>query len=198
MLCGVEERRYEMIRHHQPVDRIFDIVKIRPMNDNEMKEFFNKTFGSLEMKLNNDALSLICEYSAGYPKFMHIIGNNIFWTDGDGIIDKNDAINGVIKSALEIGEKFVDKQVYGALRSKSYKSILLKLGKEDIDMSFYKKSIEKGLSEVERKNFNNFLQRMKDLNVIRSGEDVGEYVFNDRLVRFYIRLISLSKSKDEK
>jgi hypothetical protein len=31
MLCGVEERRWEMVSHHEPVARIFDIVSVERM-----------------------------------------------------------------------------------------------------------------------------------------------------------------------
>jgi hypothetical protein len=193
MLCGVEERRKEMIHHHQPVERIFDIVEIRPMNDNEMKEFFNKTFNSVDIQVKEEAMSLLCHYSAGFPKIMHIIGDAIFWVDQDNIIDKDDASKGIFIATEDIGKKFVDQQVYDALRSKDYHSILSKLGKEEFDLSFQKSSIEKGLSEKEKSKFNNFLQRMKTLKVLKSGEERGEYIFNSRLVRFYIFLKSLEK-----
>jgi len=79
------------------------------------------------------------------------------------------------------------------LRSKDYHSILARLGKEKFDLSFQKNTIEKGLSDVEKRKFNNFLQRMKELNVLKSGDERGEYIFNNRLVRLYIRLNSLEK-----
>jgi hypothetical protein len=150
MLCGVEERRREMIRHHQPIERIFDVVEIKPMNENEMNDFFNKTFGSADMKVKDEAMSLLCHYSAGFPKIMHIIGDAVFWIDRDNVIDKNDAVEGVLIAAEEVGKKFVDQQVYRALRSKDYHSILAKLGKEELDLSFQRRTIEKGLSEIEK------------------------------------------------
>lgn len=39
MLCGVEERRRDMIQKHQPVDRIFDVIDIEPMGQSEMEDF---------------------------------------------------------------------------------------------------------------------------------------------------------------
>ncbi|MGB9720293.1 MAG: BREX system ATP-binding domain-containing protein [bacterium] len=194
MLCGVEERRREMIKNHQPVERIFDVCEIKPMDINEMKEFFNKTFNSVAVAVNDEAMLVLCHFSAGFPKIMHIIGDNVFWRDRDNIIDKKDAIDGIIISAEDIGKKFVDQQVYKELRSRDYHSILAKLGKEKFDLSFKKNVIEKGLSETEKKKFNNFLQRMKKLNVLRSGSERGEYVFISRLVRLYIQLKSLEKS----
>ncbi len=193
LLCGVEERRKDMIQHHQPIERIFDIVEISPMSKNEMEDFFNKTFSSVNMKVEPDAMSILCNYSAGFPKIMHMIGDVVFWIDKDNIVSADDAINGVLIAADEVGKKFVDQQVYKALRSKDYHSILAKLGKGDIDLSFQKSAIEEGLSDIEKRKFNNFLQRMKKLKVLKSGDERGEYIFNSRLVRLYIRLTSLEK-----
>jgi len=191
MLCGVEERREEMIRNHRPVERIFDIVEIREMNESEMEEFFIKAFGSVNITVMEEALELLIRYSAGFPKIMHIIGDETFWIDSDNIIDKNDALSGIVRAAEEIGRKFVDHHVYKALRSKDYQSILKKLGKEPFVLTFSKNEIEKKLTPSEKKKFNNFLQRMKKLNVLRSGDSRGEYVFTSSLVRLYILLNSL-------
>lgn len=193
LLCGVEERRKEMIMHHQPIERIFDIVEISPMNKSEMEDFFNKTFSSVNMEVASEAMSILCDYSAGFPKIMHIIGDAVFWIDKDNIVKADDAIDGVLIAADDVGKKFVDQQVYKALRSKDYHSILAKLGKEKIDLSFQKGVIEEGLSDVEKRKFNNFLQRMKKLKVLKSGDERGEYIFNSRLVRLYISLTSLEK-----
>ncbi|MBI5043600.1 MAG: ATP-binding protein [Nitrospirae bacterium] len=193
MLSGVEERRREMIQHHQPVERIFDIVEINPMTESEMKVFFNKAFQSQNVTVNEDAMSLLCHYSAGFPKIMHIVGDATFWIDQDGIVDKDDALKGIFLAAEDIGRKFVDQQVLKALRSKDYHSIMEKMSKLPFDLSFQKTDLEKGLSDSEKKKYNNFLQRMKKLNVLRSGDVTGEYIFNSRLVRLYILLNSIKK-----
>ncbi|MFH1563646.1 MAG: ATP-binding protein [Nitrospirota bacterium] len=197
MLCGVEERRMEMIQHHKPIERIFDIVEIKPMSNGEMMDFFNKSFSSVSMQVQNDAMNLLCYYSAGFPKFMHPIGDTIFWIDKDGIVDESDASNGILIATEEIGKKFVDQQVYKALKSKDYHTILSKLG--GLGLSFKKNEIEKQLplSTNEKKKFNNFLQRMKKLNVLKSGDERGEYIFNSLLIRLYILLNSLNKKEGQ-
>ncbi|MBI4710255.1 MAG: ATP-binding protein [Nitrospirae bacterium] len=166
MLCGVEERRREMIQHHQPVERIFDIVEINPMNESEMRDFFNKAFQSQNISVNEEAMHLLCHYSAGFPKIMHIVGDAVFWIDQDGIIDKDDALKGIVLAAEDIGRKFVDQQVLKALRSKDYHSIMEKMGKSPFDLSFQKTALEKGLSDSEKKKCNNFLQRLKKLKLL--------------------------------
>ena len=193
MLCGVEECRREMIRNHQPVDRIFDVVQIEPMSQQEMRTFFEKAFDSVQIQVDSEALDLIIEYSAGFPKIMHLVGDSAFWLDQDAVISKADALQAVVAAADEVGKKYVDQQVYKALRSKDYRSILNKIAKTGLDMTFQRAEIAKGLTDAERKKFSNFLQKMKKLKVIRAGGVQGEYVFNVRMVRLYIWLQSLEK-----
>ena len=195
VLCGVEEKRREMIEKHPPIERIFDIAEIKPMNDDEMSAFFRQAFGTQEIKVEDAALSTLKHYSAGYPKVMHIIGDAAFWIDRDGKIDDIDATKAVVSAAEDVGRKFVDQQVLNALRSKDYRSILTKLARTPFDLSFAKARIAEGLNETERGKFNNFLQKMKKLGVLRAGEEMGEYVFNSRLVRLYILLNSPAISR---
>ena len=193
MLCGVEEKRSDMIRNHQPIERIFDVVEIKAMNEPEMKDFFTKAFTSQNLTVNQDAMNQLCHYSAGYPKIMHVVGDATFWANQDAVIDFDDALDGIFAAAEDVGRKFVDQQVLKALKSSDYHSILKKLAKMPISDSFMKTSFEGKLSDSEKKKFNNFLQRMKKLKVLSSGEHKGEYIFNSRLVRLYILLNSAKK-----
>ena len=190
-LCGVEERRREMIAHHQPVDRIFDVVDIDPLTPDEMREFFRRAFSSVNMQVRDDALETMVHYSAGFPKIMHLVGDAAYWRDADGVIDSNDALAGVIMAADEVGKKYVDQQVYRALRSADYHSIFKKIAQlSPTQMAFHKRQVEQGLTETEKRKFDNFLQKMKTLKVLRSGEVRGEYIFNVRMARLYIWLQS--------
>jgi hypothetical protein len=186
-----------MIRHHQPIDRIFDVVGVEPMNTVEMEDFFARAFASVQTKVEPAAIRVMTEYSAGFPKIMHLVGDAAFWLDQDNVISQNDALNAVVVAAEEVGKKYVDQQVYRALRSRDYHSILGKIAKTGLDMSFQKAQIEKGLTDAEKRKFNNFLQRMKRLNVLRSGDVRGEYLFNVRMVRLYIWLDSLRKVRKD-
>jgi len=78
--------------------------------------------------------------------------------------------------------------VLQALRSRDYKAILSKLADSQFDLAFNKKDIQRGISDIQNKKLNNFLQRMKKLKVLKQGEERGEYIFNSRLVRLYLRL----------
>lgn len=189
MLCGVEERRREMIRKHPPVDRLFDVVEISPMSPDERRAFFERAFRTAGMSVEPTALELMSEYSAGYPKIMHLIGDAAYWSDQDGHISDDDARNAVITAADDVGRKYVDQQVYAALRSDDYRSILDKIAELPASqLSFDRRQVSNGLTESEPKKFNNFLQEMKKLRVLQAGETQGEYVFTSRMVRLYVWL----------
>ena len=67
-------------------------------------------------------------------------------------------------------------------------AILRKIARAGLEMSFQRSDVGRELTESERRKCNNFLQRMKRLNVLRSGDVRGEYVFNLRMVGLYIWL----------
>lgn len=193
MLCGVEERRRHMIANHQPVERIFDIIDIGPMEDHDVHEFFSRSFSSVNMTVASKAMETLVHFSAGYPKIMHMIGDAAFWWDDDGNISEDDAFTAVLLAADDVGKKFVDQQVLKALRSDNYHSILRKIAETGVSMSFTKAEIAKTLTEKEKRTFGNFLRKMKELNVLKSGEVRGQYVFTNKMVRLYIYLNSKRK-----
>ena len=55
-------------------------------------------------------------------------------------------------------------------------------------MNCQRGEVAKGLTEAELRKLDNFLRKMRKLNVIRPGDIPGEYVFNVRMVRVYIWL----------
>lgn len=192
MLCGVEERRRELVRQHEPVGRIFDIVTVERMSEAEMADFYRDSFASVDMEVADDALRLMTTYAAGFPKIMHLIGNAAYWGDRDGTVDKEDATRAIIQAGQEVGSKYVDQQVYSVLRSKDYQSILAKIGKlSPYATGFTKAEVLAGLTESERRKFDNFIRRLRALKVLRLGDERGEYIFNVRMVRLYLWLRSL-------
>ncbi|KXK15592.1 MAG: hypothetical protein UZ18_ATM001001557 [Armatimonadetes bacterium OLB18] len=186
-LCGTDDKRREMIQRHKPVDRIFDVIHVDAMSDSEMDEFFTSAFKSVGISVEPAALVLFRVFSAGLPKIMQMLGDSAYWIDRDANIDREDVGQAAFATAEDVGRKFVDQQVFNALRSEKYQAILDIIGQQaPLEMSFVRGDIMASLSDVQQKVFDNFLQRMRQLNVIRQGERKGEYVFNVLMVRYYI------------
>lgn len=190
VLGGVPERRAEMIHCHRPIERVFDIVSLSPLERQEAEQFFVRAFRSANMSVKEGQEAALADWSGGLPKLMHEIGEAVYWQDGDGFVDDRDVASGIIIAADIVGEKYFEP-VRHALRSRDYQSILTKLGAlARPSLPFRKADLAKGLSETEQRKLNNFLQRMKKLHVISPGDVRGEWVFPNQLVAFYLLMES--------
>lgn len=195
MLCGVEERRHRMIMNHQPVERLFDIVEIDPMTDAEVADLFTQAFNSVGMQADGDAIDMMVTCSAGLPKIAHLIGDAAFWRDRTGRITLDDAAEAILECAEQVGKRYVDQQLYRSLRSEDYHAILRVIGRKGPAWTFTKSEVARELDESQRKKLNNFLQRLKRLGAIRSGDHRGEYVFNSRMAAIYVWLRSKPENR---
>lgn len=188
-LSGVPERRTDVLANQPSVERIFDIVELSPLSDEEVASFFKRAFESANMVIQGNALDLMVHYSGGLPKLMHELGDAVFWKAADNDVALRDVMSGVVEAANIVGRKYFEP-VRQALRSSDYLSILTKLGSLKLDLTFRKKDLAKGLNESERRKLNNFLQRMKKLNALHPGEVRGQYAFPNRLIQVYLLLES--------
>jgi AAA+ ATPase superfamily predicted ATPase len=188
MSIGLPEIRDNLSKLQPSLMRVFRVAEIDKLSDEEVKTFFEKAFEKANMKVEPEAMEKIVLYSSGLPTLMHEIGDAVFWRDEDGIIDRKDALLGVLDAAERIGKKYLDPKVYRAIRSERYRSILRKLGKEKIETSFRKSEIEAKLSDEEKKVFHNFLTKMKKLGIIVSDVESGKgaYRFVNELYPVYI------------
>jgi hypothetical protein len=186
MVCGTEEKRADIIAGHRPVERIFDIIKLEPLDDADMSEFFSRAFSSVGIDVEPSAMALMKNTSAGQPKIMHLIGDCAYWRNKNDVITGRDALGAVMDAAEKFGERYVDMQVYKALQSVEYRSILKKL--VQLEMEFEKNDLAQKLTAAETAKLDNFLQRMKKLKVLRSGDEKGAYIFNSKMVWLYLRL----------
>jgi hypothetical protein len=196
ILVGIPERREDLIKHQPSIARIFDLVELSSMKDTETKEFFEKTFGKLNISVDPEALSSLVQYSGGLPMLMHEIGDAVFWGDTDNVIDTMDAKMGVFEAAASVGKKYLDPQVYKEIKSPTYRSILRKLGKLPFGMNFIRGKLIHEMTENEKKNFDNFLQKGKKLGIITKGEERGEYRFVNQLFHLYVALEGFRAEKE--
>jgi AAA+ ATPase superfamily predicted ATPase len=188
ILVGISYRREDLIKYQPSIARIFNVIELSPMQPSEVTEFFRKTFGDQNIYISDDILSKIVQLTGGLPMLMHEVGDAIFWEDTDNFIDINDANRGIINAVESIGKKYLEPQIYQVMRSRTYRTILRKIGELPLGTNFLRKDMLEKMSEKEQKSFDNFLRRMKKLGVITEGEIRGEYRFINQLYHFYILL----------
>ncbi len=188
VLIGLPERRDTLARLQPSLMRIFRVVEVERLSDQEVEEFLARAFESAGMTVEQDALKIMVQFSSGLPLLMHEIGDATFWVDTDLKVDQNDAARGVLIAAEKVGQKYLDPKVYRAIRSPRYRSILRKLGKISLSRSFSKSDVEKRLNADEQKVFHNFLRRFRELGVIEPDMEQGRgaYRFANEIYRVYI------------
>jgi AAA+ ATPase superfamily predicted ATPase len=191
ILVGVQDRMIDLTKYQPSISRIFNVIELNSMNKNESEEFYKKTFESVEITIESDALPTLTHYSGGLPVLLHEVGDAVYWEDSDNSIDKDDAIKGIFHAAENVGRKYLDQQVYQTLRSDTYRSILRRMGKMPFEAKFKRKELVKEMNDSERRNFDNFRQRMENLGVLTKGEVQGEYKFVNELFRLYVMIESL-------
>jgi len=188
MLIGISERMTDLAKVQPSVGRIFNVIELTPMNPEESSEFFRKTFGSVGIPVEEEALALLVRYSGGFPMLMHEVGDATFWFNEDDRIDQHDAVGGLMQAAENVGRRYLEPQVYESIRSQAYLSVLRRIAKMPRQTEIKRSEILPLIPEHERRKFDNFLQRMQTLGILKPGEERGEYVFVSELHRLYIWL----------
>jgi len=188
VLIGLPKRRYQLIANQPSLDRVFDLIEIKRFQEQETREFYRQAFRKMNVQVTENAYNILWKFSGGFPVFMHEIGDAVFKTDRDNQIDEHDALAGILNAANIIGGKYIEPKVLQAIRSEKYKAILKKVTKKPFDHRFSRRAVIHGLSEIEAKVFDNFLQRMKKLDVIRSDKErgAGFYEFTSELYYLFL------------
>lgn len=195
ILVGIPERREDLLKHQLSVARIFDIVDLPLMDESESREFFSKTFTEESLVVSDEALSLMVQLSGGYPMLMHEVGDAVFWQDTDNNINIRDAKQGIMEAARTVGKKYIDPQISKVLRSKTYSSILWRIGKKlPLGGAFKRQELLKEIPTEEQKNLDNFLNRIKKLGIVDDAEVRGEYRFVNPLFHLYVWYEAKSKA----
>ena len=193
MLIGLEERMSEMQNNQPSLPRIFDVVRLTPMNEKESTEFFNKAFSSVGTKIDTTAMDRIVRFSSGLPILLHEIGDAVFWYDSDNVISPDDSVGGIVAAADNIGRKYLERQVYEQVRSGTYKAILQKVSKVFLT-PIKRNEVLKSMSSSEIKNFDNFIRKMRGMGILKLGER-GEYLFTNNLYAAYFFLQTIQQNK---
>lgn len=174
ILVGLEERRQSLISHQRSLARVFDIIDIKPWSKKETQEFFQTTFQKVNMKVLEDALEPLYRFTGGFPVLAHEIGDATFQIDTDGQIDQKDAMAGIVAAADIVGRKHLEPQVFRAIRSDRYRTILRKIAQKPFEITFTVGDLRSRLTSEEEKVFHNFLSRMKKLGVIQADSERGK------------------------
>ncbi len=187
---GLEERRQSLISIQPSLSRVFEIIDVRVWSDEETREFFEKAFSRVNIRVDQEAMTILCRFAGGLPMMAHEIGDATFNANTDDRIDEKDALQGVLAAADIVGRKHLEPQVFQAIRSARYRVILRKIARRPFEVAFTSRELRPLLQAEERKVWHNFLSRMKQLGVLEPDPERGRgaYRFKNRLYYLYFWL----------
>lgn len=116
----------------------------------------------------------------------HELGSAVWCRAKSETISDQAVIDGIIDAGEIIGRKLLEPQIFDAIRSKKYRSILSKITSKKLTRRFDRSGISRNLTPEETRVLDNFLQRMKRLGVLTPDPDVrGGYLFPNLLHALY-------------
>ena len=188
MVSGLRENREQLANHQPSLLRVFRPIELGRLSDEEVENFFDKAFSQAGISVEADAMRVMVAYSSGLPVMMQEIGDAVFWEDRDGVVNYHDTVAGIASAALNVGRKYLNPNVYNALRSERYQTIIIKLASDSMSQRFTRQQVADRLTSEELRVFDNFLRRLRELGVVELDPQGGRgaYRYTNQIFPVYI------------
>lgn len=190
LVVGLEERRQELVSKQPSLARVFELIDIAPWSDDEAMDFYRKSFHSVNARVGATDMRQLVRFTGGLPVLAHEIGDAVWRAARSLEIDSSEVMEGILTAAEVIGRKLLEPQVFSAIRSERYRSILRKMSDEP-RTSFRRSELLDRLTGEEKNVMDNFLRRMKRLGALETDPEVkGGYRFPNLLHTLYFLMES--------
>jgi len=128
-----------------------------------------------------------------------LIGSHCFLGSAGTLEARNSSEALQVADEYSGGRKYIDPQISNVLRSKTYSSILWRIGKKlPIGVTLKRQELLKeNAPEKERKNLDNFLNKIKKLGIMQDADVRGEYRFVNPLYHLYLWYEAKNKIKNK-
>lgn len=188
MVSGLPENREQLANHQPSLLRVFRVIELGRLSDGEVESFFGKAFSQAGISVEFDAMLGMLGHSSGLPVMMQEIGDAVFWEDQDGVVNRSDAARGVVMAAVNVGRKYLNPNVYDALISERYQTIIRKLVDDPTQQGFTRRQVAGRLTSEELKVFDNFLRKLRELGVVEADPQGGRgaYVYTNQIFPVYL------------
>lgn len=196
LVVGLEQRRQELIQNQPSLARVFDLIDITPWSDDEARQFYAESFETGNVTVPADWLNELVRFTGGLPVLAHEIGDAVWGAARSPTIAGQEVREGIIRAAGIVGRKLLEPQIFQAIQSDRYRSILRKMADSPQRMRFQRAELAARLAEGERGVLDSFLRRMRTLGALEIDPEVrGGYRFPNRLHALYFWMQSQLKSR---
>ena len=181
LVVGLEDRRQELVAKQPSLARVFELIDISPWSDEEATEFYQHAFQSANAKIEKAELDTLVHFTGGLPVLAHEIGDAVWRATQSLVINAQEIDEGIFNAAEIIGLKLLEPQIFSAIQSERYRSILRKMAGDPQDAD-----VRIGDTVDKSRGQSHGQRRMKTLGAIDTDPDVhGGYKFPNLLHALY-------------
>lgn len=152
-----------------------------------------------ETAITDEAMTLLCELSEGYPHFIQQFAYAAFATDTDNHIDVTDVIDGAFKengAIAQLGQKYFNEMYFGRINSGEYRKVLDAMAKYSDGWVWRQTLVQE--AGVKATTLNNALNTLKTKSIIVADDSrQGYYKLPTKSFAAWINAIRSVEAKSE-
>lgn len=206
IFCGISQDVESLIGSHLSVGRYIAPIELGRLRLNELWEIISVPCDKFGVKIDKEYLIRAGQIADGYPYFMHLLGDCIFWSMNnqldevdqvsfsnfdDGVRESVKDAEPILKDAYDKATKKYEKIYELVLWSASAGSHLDRKWQDNFDI--YKSELISLVPSVPSVSKDTFYKRILALTKPEFGEILqtnknGWYSFRENVVRSYVRL----------
>lgn len=216
IFCGIMHDVTELLQSHASAGRILETIELKRLNYSDLWKILTVVAEKLRIEIQEEALVRIGQVSDGFPHYVHLIGECLFWSifDDPGEVIKSGpqhyktAITGALQRTEAALQAAYEKATRKTRNTADYEEALWALADStsdkrqigDIYDQSYKWIMLKraGRQLLSREQLNQrYLAMRKDSHArIVAGFGSGWFAFRENIMRGYVRLRAESQGID--
>lgn len=204
-LAGLPSTIGKLRASHESSPRIFEVLHLAPLEPDERKRVVERGLATAKEKngsetaITDEAMTLLCELSEGYPHFIQQFAYAAFATDADNHIDVNDVVDGAFKengAIAQLGQKYFNEMYFGRINSGEYRKVLDAMAKYSDNWVWRQTLADE--AGVKVSTLNNALNTLKTKKIIVADETrQGYYKLPTKSFAAWINAIKSVEAKTE-
>lgn len=208
IFCGIMHDVTEMLQSHALAGRILETIELKRLHHSDLWKILTAVAERLKVEIQQEALIRIGQVSDGFPHYVHLIGESLFWSmfDDEDDVTKSGArhfkvaITGALQRTEAALRAQYEKATHKTRNTADYEEALWALADSTADKrqiteiyeSSYKwimvKRIGRKMLEREQLNQRCLSMRKDTHGCIVAGYGSGWFAFRENIMRGYVRL----------
>lgn len=208
IFCGIGQTQDELLGAHPSAGRVLESIKVDRLHHDQLWKIIEHAASKLSIEIEREALIRISQISDGFPSYVHLIGDSLFWSifDDAELVSKarerhfRAGIDGAIERSEATLKATYDKATLKTKNKLDYEEALWALADKTSDRrqvteiydSSYRPMMLKrtGRLALSKVRLNSKFNRLKTPNhggvIVPYGS--GWFGFRENIMRGYVRL----------